>query len=119
MSLKRFDAEDFVVSSDSITSTLWSTDNPVLTNFFTSSIQEAGSSGTYYLSVFQTGSNETDSSVQFDIVYCDSQGSGSTWFNSIVPGNSPTKTMFGQYRSLILEDENANFIFGSSLKANL
>ena len=113
MSLKRFDAEDFVVSSDSITSTLWSIGNPVLTNFFTSSIQEAGSSGTYYLSVFQTGSNETDSSVQFDIVYCDSQGSGSTWFNSIVPGNSPTKTMFGQYRSLILEDENANFIFGS------
>jgi hypothetical protein len=113
MSLKRFDAEDFVVSSDSITSTLWSTDNPVLTNFFTSSIQEAGSSGIYYLSVFQTGSNEPDSAVQFDIVYCDSQGSGSTLFNSIVPGNSPTKTMFGQYRSLILEDENANFIFGS------
>jgi len=113
MSLKRFDAEDFVVSSDSITSTLWSTDSPILTNFFTSSIQEAGSSGTYYLSVFQTGSNELDSAVQFDIVYCDSQGSGSTWFNSIVPGNSPTKTLFGQYRSLILEDENADFIFGS------
>jgi hypothetical protein len=35
------------------------------------------------------------------------------WFNSIVPGNSYTKTMFGQYRSLILEDENANFIFGT------
>jgi hypothetical protein len=113
MSLKRFDAEDFVVSSDSITSTLWSTDAPTLTNFFTSSIQEAGSSGTYYLSVFQTGSNEPEAAVQFDIVYCDSVGSGSTWFNSIVPGNSPTKTMFGQYRSLILEDENANFIFGS------
>ena len=113
MSLKRFDAEDFVVSSDSITSTLWSTDAPTLTNFFTSSIQEAGSSGTYYLSVFQTGSNDEDAAVQFDIVYCDSVGSGSTWFNSIVPGNSPTKTMFGQYRSLILEDENANFIFGS------
>ena len=113
MSLKRFDAEDFVVSSDSITSTLWSTDAPTLTNFFTSSIQEAGSSGTYYLSIFQTGSNDEDAAVQFDIVYCDSVGSGSTWFNSIVPGNSPTKTMFGQYRSLILEDENANFIFGS------
>ena len=37
MAFKRFDPEDFVVSSDSITSTLWSTGNPTLTNFFTSS----------------------------------------------------------------------------------
>jgi hypothetical protein len=113
MSFKRLDPEDFVVSSDSITSTLWSTDNPTLTQFFTSSIQEAGSSGKYYLSVFQTSSNESTAAVQFDIVYCDSQGSGSTWFNSLVSGASETKTMFGQYRALILEDENANFIFGS------
>jgi hypothetical protein len=113
MSFKRFDAEDFVVSSDSITSTLWSTDTPQLTEFYTSSVQEAGSSGNYYLSIFQTGSTEDIAATQFDIVYCDSLGSGSEWFNSIVPGNSPSKTMFGQYRALILEDENANFIFGS------
>jgi hypothetical protein len=114
MSFKRFDAEDFVVSSDAITSTLWSTGTPVLTEFYTSSIQEAGSSGNYYLSIYQTGSNEDIAAVQFDIVYCDSLGSGSTWFNNIVPGASPTKTMYGQYRSLILEDENASFIFGTN-----
>jgi len=113
MAFKRFDPEDFVVSSDSITSTLWSTGNPTLTDFYTSSVQEAGSAGNYYLSVYQTASTDTDASVQFDIVYCDSLGSGSEWFNSIVPGASPTKTMYGQYRSLILEDENANFIFGN------
>jgi hypothetical protein len=114
MAFKRLDPEDFVVSSDSITSTLWSTGNPILTEFYTSSIQLAGSSGNYYLSVFQTSSTEDNSSTQFDIVYCDSLGSGSEWFNAIVPGASPTKTMYGQYRSLILEDENANFIFGES-----
>lgn len=113
MSFKRFDAEDFVVSSDAITSTLWSTGNPTLTEFYTSSIQEAGSSGNYYLSVYQTGSSEDIAAVQFDVVYCDSLGSGSTWFNNIVPNNSPTKTMYGQYRSLILEDENASFTFGT------
>jgi hypothetical protein len=113
MSFKRFDAEDFVVSSDAITSTLWSTGNPILTEFYTSSIQEAGSSGNYYLSIYQTGSSEDIAAVQFDVVYCDSLGSGSTWFNNIVPNNSPTKTMYGQYRSLILEDENASFIFGT------
>lgn len=110
MSFKRFDPEDFVVSSDSITSTLWSTGNPTLTSFFTSSVQVASSAGNYYMSIYQTSS--TDQEVQFDIVYADSVGSGSELYNSIVPGNSYTKTMYGQYRALILEDENASFIFG-------
>ena len=113
MSFKTFDSQDFVVSSDSITSTLWSTGTPTLTSFYTSSVQEAGSSGDYYLSIYQTASTEDTAAVQFDIVYCDILGSGSTLFNSAVPENSPTKTMYGQYRALILEDENANFLFGT------
>jgi hypothetical protein len=113
MAFKRLDPEDFVVSSDSITSTLWSTGAPTLTTFFTSSIQAAGSSGNYYLSVYQTSSNSITSAVQFDIAYADSLGSGSALYNPIVPQNSYTKTIYGQYRSLILEDENANFIFGT------
>jgi hypothetical protein len=113
MAFKRFDPEDFLVSSDSITSTLWSTGNPTLTAFYTSSIQEAGTSGNYYLSIYQTASTNATAQTQFDIVYADALGSGSTWYNSIVPGNSYTKTMYGQYRSLILEDENASFTFGT------
>lgn len=113
MAFKRFDPEDFVVSSDSITSTLWSTGAPTLTNFYTSSVQAAGSSGNYYLSVYQTASNLSTAAVQFDIAYADLLGSGSTLYNPIVPNNSYTKTIYGQYRSLILEDENANFIFGT------
>ena len=113
MAFKRFDPEDFVVSSDSITSTMWSTGTPTLTSFFTSSIQTAGSSGNYYVSVFQTASNLDPAEVQFDIVYCDILGSGSEWFNTAVPGNSYSKTMYGQYRSMILEDENAFFTFGT------
>jgi hypothetical protein len=112
MAFKRFDPQDFVVSSDSITSTVWSTGNPTLATFYTSSVQLASSAGNYYLSIFDTTSS-VDQQVQFDIVYADINGSGSTWYNPIVPGNSYTKTMYGQYRSLILEDENANFIFGT------
>jgi len=112
MAFKRFDPEDFVVSSDSITSTLWSTGAPTLTEFYTSSVQEAGSSGNYYLSVYQTASNLSTAQVQFDIAYADALGSGSTLYNPIVPENSYTKTIYGQYRSLILEDENASFTFG-------
>lgn len=113
MAFKRFDPEDFVVSSDSITSTLWSTGAPTLTTFFTSSTQEAGSSGDYYLSVYQTASTLSTAQVQFDIAYADSLGSGSALYNTAVPSNSYTKTVYGQYRSLILEDENASFTFGT------
>jgi hypothetical protein len=112
MAFKRFDPEDFVVSSDSITSTLWSTGAPTLTEFYTSSVQAAGSSGNYYLSVYQTESVLSTAQVQFDIAYADLLGSGSTLYNPIVPQNSYTKTIYGQYRSLILEDENASFTFG-------
>jgi len=113
MAFKRFDPEDFVVSSDSITSTLWSTGAPTLTEFYTSSVQAAGSSGNYYLSVYQTSSLLSTAQAQFDIAYADALGSGSALYNPIVPENSYTKTIYGQYRSLILEDENANFIFGT------
>jgi hypothetical protein len=112
MAFKRLDPEDFLVSSDSITAPLWSTGAPILTEFYTSSVQEAGSSGNYYLSIYQTSSLLSTSQVQFDIAYGDIVGSGSTLYNTIVPGNSYTKTIYGQYRSMILEDENANFIFG-------
>jgi hypothetical protein len=112
MAFKRFDPEDFLVSSDSITSTLWSTGNPTLSSFNSSSIQIAGSSGNYYLSVYQTSSTDPSAQVQFDIAYGDALGSGSVLYNPIVPENSYTKTIYGQYRSMILEDENSSFIYG-------
>ena len=114
MSFKRFDPEDFVISSDSITSTLWSTGVPSLTQFFTSSTQEAGSSGDYYLSVYQTASNLTNAVSQFAIAYADSAGLGTKLYETTVANNSPSLSIYGQYRSLILEDENATFTFGSS-----
>jgi hypothetical protein len=112
MSFKRLDPEDFLVSSDSIVNTLWSTDTPTLTTFFSSSTQIASSAGIYYYSVYQTGSTLSNAAVQFDIAYADSLGSGSILYNNAVPGVSPTKTIYGQYRSMILEDENSSFTFG-------
>jgi hypothetical protein len=113
MAFKRLDPEDFVVSSDSITSTLWSNGNPELNTFFTSSAQKISTSGEYYLSIFEADTLiDPSTPTQFDIVYCDALGSGSEWFNNIVSGSSPTKTMYGQYRSMILEDETAQFTFG-------
>jgi hypothetical protein len=113
MAFKRFDPEDFLVSSDSITAPLWTTGAPTLTTFFTSSVQAAGASGNYYLAVYQTASSLSTAQVQFDVAYADKLGSGSALYNVNVPSNSYTKTIYGQYRSLILEDENADFVFGT------
>ena len=113
MSFKRYETDDFVVSSDSITSTLWSTGNPTLTEFFTSSVQAAGSSGNFYLSVYNTGSDLINSLPQFEIAYADVDGSGSAYYNTAVPGKSPSLSTYGQYRALILEDENKSFTFGT------
>lgn len=111
MSYKRLDAEDFLVSIDSVTATAWSTDSPTLTTFFTSSL--TSTNDVYYKNVYQTGSTASGSAVQFAIAYGNKQGSGSTNFNDLVPGVSPTRTVYGQYRNLVYGDENANFIFGT------
>jgi hypothetical protein len=113
MAFNRLDPSDFVVSADAISATLWSTQTPTLSTFFTSSTQEAGSSGDYYLSIYQTASILSNAEVQFDIAYGNAAGSGSLVYNSAVDGLSPTTTIFGQYQDLVLGDENANFTFGA------
>ena len=114
MSFKRFDNQDIVVSSDALTGPAWSKDRTILQNFFTSSVQINGSSGKYYYSIYNEDPTiSLTSSVQFDIAYCDNKGSGSVFYNPLVIGSTPTLTNFGQYRTLILEDENAEFRFGT------
>ena len=114
MSFKRLDPQDFVVSADSITNTLWSGDVPTLTTYFTSSTQEAGSSGDYYLSVFQTGALDSTAAVQFDVAFGNKAGEGSIPYNSAaaLSGYSPTSTVYGQYRTMVLGDEDTDFTFG-------
>mgnify|MGYP006148723849 FL=1 len=114
MAFKRLDPEDFVVSSDSVTSTVWSNNSPSLNTFFTSSTQTEGSSGPYYLSVYQAASTLDTAAVQFQIAYANRNGGGGVNFDASVPFISPTTTIYGQYRTLILEDENANFVWGES-----
>lgn len=112
MSFKRLDAQDFVVSADAVQSTAWSTDSPTLTQFFTSSVQMAGTSGDYYVSVFQTASTAAGAAIQFDVAYGNAKGSGSAYFNNSFPQFTPSSTNYGQYRTMILEDENLSFSYG-------
>jgi len=118
MGFKRFDPQDFVVSADTVTSTVWSGFQPSLNTFFTSSVQKEGTAGPYYLNVFQTASNADGSEIQFAIAFGDKRGRGAVQFDNGVPQNTPSRTVYGQYRTLILEDENANFVYGLNVTSS-
>lgn len=110
MSFVRLQPDDFVVSSDAISSICWTTGSPALNSFYTSSTQVNGSSGNYYINVFDT---PTTSSVQFAIAYGNANGSGSANYNNLVNGRSPSSTIYGQWQDLVIGDENTNFVFGN------
>lgn len=112
MSFKRFEADDLTISAEAITAPIWSTGDVTLSTFFTSSGQYAANSQ-YYVDVYNTGSDETTANIQFSIAYANKLGSGSLLYNSAVDGRSPSSTTYGQYRTLILGDENANFTLNS------
>ena len=113
MSFTRLSPSDFVASSDAISSTLWTGGIPTLTTFYTSSTQEAGSSGNFYLNVFQTASTNPLSAIQFAIAYGNNAGSGSQDYNLAVDGYSPTSTIYGQWQDLVIGNSNTNFTFGN------
>ena len=113
MSFKRFTPEDFLVSADSITAPCWTGNVATLSNFFTSSTQEASLQGDYVLAVYQTASTFNESTIQFYLGYANALGSGSTPYNNAIQQYSPSSTLYGQWRNLILEDENASFVFGN------
>jgi len=114
MSFKRFDTEDIVVSSDSISSPAWSNNQVTLTDFEVNDFQVSGSSGQYYWNVYQTGSADATAAIQFSIAYGHIAGSGSTPYNSLVPEKTPAATVYGQFRTLINGDENTDFKFGDT-----
>ena len=112
MSFKRFDAEDIAIGADAITAPVWSTGAPTLSTFKTSSIQYA-SKNQYHVNVFQSTYTDPDAEVQFDITYADKLGRGTKLYNPSVPGKSPSSTIYGQYRSLVLGDEDSDFVFNA------
>lgn len=114
MSYKRFEGEDIVVSAESVTTPVWSGNATTLSTFFTSSTQVGGTSADYYYDIYQTASTDTSARVQFSIAYGDKNGSGSLYYNTSVAGKSPSSTVYGQYRNLVLGDEESDFTFGNT-----
>ena len=114
MAFNRLEPSDFVVSTNTVSSTVWSQFSPSLNSYFSSSVQKEGVSGPYYLNVYQTASNVDAAEIQFAIAYGNSTGGGGVLFDANVANVTSTRVIYGQYRTLLLEDENAQFVFGSS-----
>lgn len=110
MSFTRLDPTDFVVSADSVVAPAWSNNVTTLTSFFTAS---ASTTGSYYINVYNAPITSNTSSVQFSIAYGHAKGSGSAPLNSLVPGISPSRITFGQYRNLIYGDAEIPVNFGT------
>ena len=66
--------------------------------------------------MFQTSSTDDTAAIQFAIAYGNPDGDGGVLFDDTVSGLSPTTSIYGQYRTLVLEDENAKFVFGDDLQ---
>ena len=113
MSFNRLEADDFVVSAQAQTQTCWTNNLPVLSSFFTQSNQVSTETGKYYVTVFDQNPTGSAAAAQFEIAYGNSTGGGALAFNqNAAPGVSPASTIYGQYRTLVLEDENSDFVFG-------
>jgi len=106
MSFSRYNTEDSVISSETVVRGLWTGDNNTLSIFVTQSGYVES-----YLDVYQTSSNATNAAVQFDIQYGQIDGSGSVPINTNVPGYSPSRIIYGQYRNLVYGTETTNFSF--------
>jgi hypothetical protein len=113
MSYKRFDADDVLVSAESVTTSAWSGNVTTLSSFYTSSTQYNSTSGDFYVNVFNQDPSGSGEEIQFTVGYANKNGAGTLLYNSAVSGKSPSDTVYGQYRTLVLGDEESDFVFGS------
>ena len=113
MSYKRFDADDVLVSAESVTTSAWSGNVTTLTAFYTSSTQYNSTSGDFYVNVYNQDPSGSGEEIQFTVGYGNKDGKGTLLYNSSVSGKSPSDTIYGQYRTLVLGDEESDFEFGT------
>ena len=114
MSFKSLDPQDFLVSADSITAPCWTNISNPLSFMYTSSVQTSGTSGNYYINVYNANpATDTSAELQFNIAYGNRNGSGSLLYDAGISGLSPSRTVYGQFRNLVYGDENTQFSFST------
>jgi hypothetical protein len=94
-----------------VTAPLWSKNQAGLTAIFTSSFQSTNQKR-YYYEIYNSQSNLQGAESQFSIAYGDSMGSGSsTGSSNQNVYDYPTKTVYSQYRQMLLNAGDTLFTF--------
>ena len=108
MSFSRYNPEDSVISAETVVRGAWNNDSNQLLSFYT-----ASGYSEYYLDIYQSNPTipTTGNDTQFDIQYGNINGSGSLPINPNIPGYSPSRVVYGQYRNLVYGTETTNFSF--------
>jgi hypothetical protein len=117
---KRFGQFDKVDAKiEVVTTGIWSGDVGILSgslSFNTSSNQVNSKDGQYYWNVFAVdpGPGTPSEDVQFAIAYGNVSGSGATTFVTDNDALKPTRSTYGQYRSMLVDDGIDVFQFENS-----
>jgi hypothetical protein len=107
---KKFGTIDKVTNrTEIVTSGIWSGDTGSLNAFFTSSEQQSGVSGKYYLDVYNIATSSTAAEVQFSIAYGDVNGYGAPTLQQTDSSNLPTKATYNQFKNVLLDSSDAYF----------
>ena len=94
-----------------ITAPLWSDAQASLFRIFTSSYQSSNQQR-YYYELYNSASTSVNSEPQFSVAYGDTKGSGSDRGTGNID-DLPTKSIYGQYRQLLLDAGTNLFTFSN------
>ena len=108
MSFSRYNTEDSVISSETVVRGLFTGDSNALSS---TQMYTASTYTEYYLDVYNKTFTDSDASVQYSIQYGNLDGSGSATINTLAPGYTPSRVVYGQYRNLVYGTETTNFSF--------
>lgn len=81
---------------------LWADNTGELLNFFISTAQWSGSTS-YYYEVWHSASRNCEDVESFSVAYGHYAGSGSSTIGGGQSGDTPSKAIYGQYRSILLD----------------
>ncbi len=116
---KRFTEFDQISGKvEVVTTGLLSGDTGSLTSFFTSSTQAVAASSKYYLNVYDKDpATDTSAAVQYAVSYGHRLNSGSVSLSVSDSSTLASKATYAQYRSILLDQDDAKFTFVSSSAA--
>ena len=115
MGYSRLTNDDLVVSSELVSVPIWSGNRATIPGSELVTGSQSTLSAEFYLDLYnKTGSGVDVSEVQFAVAYADADGSGSLNYNNDINGYSRSRTNYGQYRSLVLGDEETAFYFNEA-----